>query len=195
LAPVRRTGAADAVFVNVPFDPAYERLLIALVAGLTILGLDPHSVLEIPPYGADRLTRLKEIIRSCRYSVHDLSRRVSRFNMPFELGLALGLHHEKPEGHTWIVLHGGRDHALKACLSDIDGYDVVHSHSGSPGKLLACLNEVFRRQEVTLADLEAAHRSLRQLVSKGRLGSPRTRHGFKLLTAAAAEQAAILRSR
>jgi hypothetical protein len=39
-------GSKD-VFVNVPFDEAYEPLFIALIAGLTRMGLTPRSVLEI----------------------------------------------------------------------------------------------------------------------------------------------------
>jgi hypothetical protein len=51
------------------------------------------------PGGARRLDRILRLIRSCRYSFHDLSRveldrnppPTPRFNMPFELGLAIGL--------------------------------------------------------------------------------------------------------
>ena len=37
------------VFINIPFDHPYERLYIALIAGLGALGLLPQSVLQIPP--------------------------------------------------------------------------------------------------------------------------------------------------
>ncbi|MHB8418788.1 MAG: hypothetical protein ACYDCL_11980 [Myxococcales bacterium] len=132
----------------------------------------------------DRLTRLKEIIRSCRYSVHDLSRRRGRFNMPFELGLALGLHDGTPKPHTWVVLDR-RAHALQSCLSDIDGYDVVYAHAGSPNRLLSRLHDAFYRHGVALADLKRAHHRLRRLAADEPRGSLLTRHGFKRLTFAA----------
>jgi hypothetical protein len=72
-APAPRRPNVDAVFINVPFDRSYERLLIALVAGLVALKLAPRSVLDVPADGGDRLSRLKRLIRQCPYSLHDLS--------------------------------------------------------------------------------------------------------------------------
>lgn len=37
------------VFINVPFDKQYERLYVALIAGIVALGGRPRSTLEIPP--------------------------------------------------------------------------------------------------------------------------------------------------
>ncbi len=99
------------VFINAPFDAKYERQFLALVAGIVGLGLNPRSVLELPA-SHDRLTRLLELIRQCPYSIHDLSRvevsrdktfRVPRFNMPFELGLAVGVALDQG-GHEWQLL-------------------------------------------------------------------------------------------
>jgi len=41
--------APSDVFINVPFDPQHEKLFLALFAGLVGLGLNPRSVLEVPP--------------------------------------------------------------------------------------------------------------------------------------------------
>jgi hypothetical protein len=86
----------DAVFLNIPYDAQFERLYLAYIVGLTVLGFVPRATLGIPS-GARRLERILSLIHSCRYSVHDLSRvqldrhapRTPRFNMPFELGLAV----------------------------------------------------------------------------------------------------------
>ena len=94
----RRHPRPTHVFINCPFDKDYEELFLALIAGLTGLGLTPRCVLEIPPT-PESLERLFELIERCAFSVHDLSRvelslhrpRVPRFNMPFELGLAVAL--------------------------------------------------------------------------------------------------------
>jgi len=79
-----------AVFINAPFDAAYEPLFITLVGMLVFLGQEPYCVLEVREKGEGRLARIIELIRNCRMSIHDLSRvgLPARFNMPFELGLA-----------------------------------------------------------------------------------------------------------
>jgi len=46
----------DSVFLNIPYDPAFERLYLAYIAGIHAFNLVP---------------------------------RATRFNMPFELGLAI----------------------------------------------------------------------------------------------------------
>jgi hypothetical protein len=66
---------------------------LAYIAALTAKGLAPRTTIEIPG-SVRRLDRILELIASCRYSFHDLSRvelgrsrpRAPRFNMPFELG-------------------------------------------------------------------------------------------------------------
>jgi len=93
---MRLKTSARSVFLNCPFDSKYENLYLALIAGAAALGLKPRCVLEIPTTAA-RLTRLVDLISQCDYSIHDLSRvqlsgpapRCPRFNMPFELGLAV----------------------------------------------------------------------------------------------------------
>jgi hypothetical protein len=83
-------------FLNIPYDDAFQNLYLAYIAGITAFGLVPRATLEIPG-GARRLDRIFELIRGCGYSFHDLSRVeldvrrpvTPRFNMPFELGLAL----------------------------------------------------------------------------------------------------------
>lgn len=101
----------NTAFVNVPYDSDYEELFIALIAGLSGFGLIPHATLEIS--GSERrLNRIMSLLRRCRYSFHDLSRveldatppKTPRFNMPFELGLAVGLRQTLRWRHEWFVL-------------------------------------------------------------------------------------------
>ena len=65
---------ARAVFINAPFDDAYEALFITLVGTLVFLGQEPHCVLEVPEKGDGRLARIVDLMRACRLSFHDLSR-------------------------------------------------------------------------------------------------------------------------
>ena len=60
-------------FLNIPYDDAFQSLYLAYVAGITSFGLVPRATLEIPG-GARRLDRIFDLIKSCRYSFHDLSR-------------------------------------------------------------------------------------------------------------------------
>src|SRR3989442_7239355 len=95
-----RAGA----FLNVPYDDEYEHLYVALVAGLVAFGLNPRATLELP--GPERrLSRILRLLKSCRYSFHDLSRvqlshGAPRFNMPFELGVAVGGGPHRPREPT-----------------------------------------------------------------------------------------------
>ncbi|SPF56031.1 hypothetical protein SBA4_7670004 [Candidatus Sulfopaludibacter sp. SbA4] len=91
----RRGTARDGVFLNVPYDSAFADLFLAYIAGVAAFDLEPRATLEIVG-GERRLDRTFELIERCRYSVHDLSRvevdarrPTPRFNMPFELGLAV----------------------------------------------------------------------------------------------------------
>jgi hypothetical protein len=91
----RPLDKSHSVFLNIPYDKPFEKLYLAYIVGLVELGLTPKVTLGIPG-GAARIDRIFELLQSCRYSVHDLSRveldrkppQTPRFNMPSELGLA-----------------------------------------------------------------------------------------------------------
>jgi hypothetical protein len=95
----RRPTTRASAFLNIPFDSKFERLYLAYIAGLAACGLVPRAALEVPSGGSmhDRIDRIFAIVKDCAYSLHDLSRvqidrtspRTPRFNMPFELGLAV----------------------------------------------------------------------------------------------------------
>jgi hypothetical protein len=134
------------VFLNIPFDDEYEPLYVALVAALTAFGIRPRSVLEIPPHENARLDRLRTLLAQCGASIHDLSRiepsgdpPVPRFNMPFELGLALGLHFRK--NHAWFIFESVR-HRVTRSLSDLGGYDPG-IHQGQPEGVLQAVRNAF----------------------------------------------------
>jgi hypothetical protein len=126
------------VFINCPFDEAFAPLLQAIAFCVTDLGLDPRIALESPDNSANRLDRVVEIIRSSKFSIHDLSRckasggdEYYRQNMPFELGIDHGCSRFGEgimKGKAILVLEQDRyDH--QKSLSDISGWDI-HAHSG-----------------------------------------------------------------
>src|SRR5271168_1602373 len=118
----------ESVFLNVPYDAEFENLLLAYIVGISAFGFTPRATLEIP-FGQRRLDRILSLIRQSRYSVHDLSRvqldrnapRTPRFNMPFELGLAVAWGQAHPQ-HKWFVFESVR-RRLNKSLSDLDGTD------------------------------------------------------------------------
>jgi hypothetical protein len=126
----------DAVSVNIPYDERFRRLYLAYIVDLTMLGLEPRAALGIPG-GERRLDRILALIQSCRYSIHDLSRVqldrtppcTPRFNMPFELGLAVTWAKLNPRQHSWFVFES-RVRRVQKSLSDLDGTDP-NIHDGT----------------------------------------------------------------
>lgn len=129
----------NTAFINVPYDERYQDLYLAFIAGLASFGLDARATLEIPG-GTRRLDRIFELIRSCQYSFHDLSRveldrkrpLTPRFNMPFELGLVVGWLRSggRRSNHTWFVFES-KDRRISKSLSDLAGTDA-YIHDGRP---------------------------------------------------------------
>lgn len=158
---------SDSVFLNIPYDAQFEKLCLAYIAGVTAFGLAPHATLEIPG-GSSRLDRIFDLIRSCGHSVHDLSRvqldrhspRTPRFNMPFELGLAVAwerLNHS----HTWYICEKV-DRRLQKSLSDLNGTDV-YVHGGTVHGVFRELCSAFvrRTNAPTIDDMDFIYRDLR----------------------------------
>ncbi|HEY4962748.1 MAG TPA: hypothetical protein VFC15_19835 [Candidatus Limnocylindrales bacterium] len=167
----RPKQAGDYVFLNLPYDAKFEPLYLAYIAGVSAFGLLPRTPLEIPG-GSRRLDNIFDQLRGCRYSIHDLSRvqvtrtapRTPRFNMPFELGLAVA--HQKAGGdHTWFVFEQ-LAHRLSKSLSDLDGSEV-YLHDGKPNGILAALSNAFIRsdRQPTVDQMLAIYRELRSAKS------------------------------
>lgn len=154
------------VFLNIPYDTQFERLYLAYIAGITAFGLEPHATLEIPG-GARRLDRIFELLSSCAFSIHDLSRvqldrkapRTPRFNMPFELGLAVAWE-KLGNKHTWFVCEALDRRILKS-LSDLNGSDV-YIHGGGVRGVFRELCSAFRRttNQPTVQEMEFVYRDL-----------------------------------
>lgn len=135
------------VFINIPFDSRYERLYVALITGLVTLGFIPHCALEVAAI-TDRLHRIFDLLRSCEFSIHDLSRvqlsgtgpRCPRFNMPFEAGLALAVYLSGNK-HRCAIFEAKR-YRLQKSLSDLNGFDPYIHHETVKG-MLAALTDLF----------------------------------------------------
>jgi len=69
---VPRPRRIESVFLNIPYDEAFEKLYLAYIVGLTQLGLRINAVLAVPNQG--RLGRIIDQIEQSDFSIHDLSR-------------------------------------------------------------------------------------------------------------------------
>src|SRR5262249_44327471 len=118
--------------------------------------------------GNRRLDRIASLIESCEYSIHDLSRvqldrnapSTPRFNMPFELGLAVGWAQEHPR-HRWFVFEA-RKWRLNKSLSDLDGTDP-YIHDGTVQGVMreVCNAFVIPAKQPTVPEMMEIYRELR----------------------------------
>jgi len=140
------------VFINCPFDDAYQPFFDAIVWTVMRYGYRARCAKEADNSGRNRLQKIMGIIAECRFAVHDISRtepdlvnQLPRFNMPLELGLWLG-----------AETFGGEVHAEKQCcvfdvdqyrfqkfISDIAGHDI-HAHGGEVDRLIVELTKWLR---------------------------------------------------
>jgi hypothetical protein len=122
-------------------------------------------------------------------AMHELSRvgMPSRFNMPFELGLACAIKDFNPTKYDIFVLDS-KAYRIDRILSDYKGRDPL-IHSGTCNGMVACLLDTFESHAGTPAEFRQAATVLRQSAAlmKRQLGSTSLFRPslFRLLVAAA----------
>jgi hypothetical protein len=140
------------VFVNVPFDDAYAPLFDALVFAIMACGYRVRCALEADDSGDIRLDKLVALIGESPRSVHDLSRielganELPRFNMPFELGLAMGAKRfgDGSQRRDRIKIMVEEPYRLPAYLSDLGGNDPTAHHAESSAVIRIVRNFLHR---------------------------------------------------
>jgi hypothetical protein len=134
------TSTEESVFINCPFDPAYQPLLQAVLFTTLYLGLRPRIALERLDSGESRISKILEMIGESRYAIHDLSRLQAReageyyrLNMPFELGLDVGCRHFGAEGmaRKRCLILESEPYRYQVALSDLSGSDIA-AHEDEP---------------------------------------------------------------
>jgi len=130
---------ATSVFINCPFDDEFAPLFDAIVFAATCCGFLPRSALESGSVAESRMERIARAVFSSKYSIHDLSRckgegdeNLARFNMPLELGIAMGRRlskQRKSDRHDWLLLVR-EGHQYAKFVSDLSGYDPKR-HNGT----------------------------------------------------------------
>jgi hypothetical protein len=183
---VPRTKRIESVFLNIPYDGAFEALYLAYIVGLTQLGLRINAAVAVPSQG--RLSTIIELIEQSDFSIHDLSRieasaGVPRFNMPVELGLALYRSHVTGGRHRVFIFESKRYRAQRS-TSDVNGIDP-QIHNGTPKGLMSGLRNILRQpgDVTTVPEMLASYRAVKQ-----RLPELRRNSGDKSLFEAAVFQ-------
>lgn len=136
------------VFINCPFDQVYiDDLLKPILYIVVKNGFSPRLSLEVSDSGQVRLQKITEIIKSCKYSIHDLSivkskkaGEFARMNMPFELGIDYGLRNSGIKilkEKKFLILEATKYDYLRA-ISDINGFDIK-VHNNETEKIFDCL--------------------------------------------------------
>jgi hypothetical protein len=173
--------SSNSVFLNIPYDREFEKLYLAYIVGIYQLGMVPFLASGIPG-GERRLDRILELIQSCRYSIHDLSRvevsvappATPRFNMPLELGLTITWAKLNPRRHTWFLWES-TSRRIQKSLSDLDGTDP-YIHFGTVEGLMSELRNAFvSRSAPPFATMMAAYRLVESSV-EGVLSTAGTRN-------------------
>jgi len=136
------------VFINCPFDDTYiNDILKPILYVIVKNGFYPRLSLEVSDSGQVRLQKITEIIKSCKYSIHDLSivkskktNEFARMNMPFELGIDYGLRKSgirKLDEKQFLIVGATKYDYMKA-ISDISGFDIK-VHGNETERIFDCL--------------------------------------------------------
>jgi hypothetical protein len=134
------------VFMNCPYDNDYRPYLDAMILAVVCCGFTPVSAIKIEAADDTRMDRIRHQMCDSRHSIHDLSRYrlgrakqepdgadaslgLARFNMPFELGLAVEMKlnpspRHAEAAHRWIAL-APADMPVRTVISDLGAWDPV----------------------------------------------------------------------
>ncbi|MDB5754861.1 MAG: hypothetical protein JWR56_1289 [Massilia sp.] len=125
------------VFINCPFDPEFKKILRPILFTIIYHGLKPRIATERIDSGEARISKIIQLIKESKYSIHDLSRvrstevgEMFRLNMPYELGIDVGCREfgRGKLGEKKFLITAAEQFEYQKALSDIAGSDIsVHN--------------------------------------------------------------------
>jgi hypothetical protein len=128
----------EQVFINCPFDANYTKIFRAIVFTILDCGLVPRCSLEVSDATQFRLRAIIDLIKQCKYAIHDLSRveldtefNLPRFNMPFETGIFYGARffgQKRQRTKNCIILEKEK-YRYQKFISDLSGIDINHHNN------------------------------------------------------------------
>ena len=142
----------DNVFVNCPFDDAYQSIFRAIVFAVFDCGFVARCALEIDDSSQVRIDKIARIIAESKFGIHDISRTeldgktgLPRFNMPLELGMFLGAKRfgrDRQRTKACLILDM-EPYRYQAFISDIAGQDI-RPHGNEPGEAIKLVRNWLR---------------------------------------------------
>ncbi|MBL0358722.1 MAG: hypothetical protein IPP72_18480 [Chitinophagaceae bacterium] len=138
----------DSVFINYPFDTAYQPIIRALLFTIYRCGFLPVTALAEDNALDNRLAKIEKLIGSCKYGIHDISRietstnGMPRFNMPFELGLFFGARRfgNKIQREKNALIFDSDNTRYRQFISDLSGVDIK-AHQNNPAAAIRSVAE------------------------------------------------------
>jgi len=147
------------VFINCPFDKAYIPILNALLFTFIYLKYTP-LLSETTSSGDSRISGINSLISKSKYSLHDLSRmqstkknEISRFNMPFELGLDFGCktYGSAEQKTKMLFILDKEKYRYQKAISDLSGNDIG-SHGNNPEEAVREVRNWIRKIKAVQID-------------------------------------------
>jgi len=141
------------VFINCPFDDEYVPIFEAIVFAVHDAGFLPQCARQRLDSSEIRLHKIVELIRSCRYAIHDLSRTeidqataLPRFNMPLELGIDIGCKaFSSQHRRKSLLIFDSEQYRFQRYVSDLAGQDI-HRHGNDPRVAVARVRDWLRAE-------------------------------------------------
>ena len=143
---------ADSVFVNCPFDEAYQSIFRAIVFAVFDCGFVARCALEIDDSSQVRIDTIARIIAESKFGIHDISRTeldaktgLPRFNMPLELGMFLGAKRfgrDRQRTKACLILDK-EPYRYQTFISDTAGQNI-RSHGSQPGEAITLVRNWLR---------------------------------------------------
>ncbi|OAV73409.1 hypothetical protein Barb6_00265 [Bacteroidales bacterium Barb6] len=141
------------IFIHCPFDNDYYPLLRPVLFTVLYHGHIPRIATESFDSGNLRIEKIKILINSSKYSIHDLSRieakkkgDIYRLNMPFELGLDFGCkcfsNPDNKQTEKRILIIEEKQYRYMRAISDINGFDIKF-HENEPIKVVRAVRNWF----------------------------------------------------
>jgi hypothetical protein len=146
------TASPLGVFINCPFDSEYQKYFDAIVFAVTRLGFAARCAREVDDGSGTRIDKIIKLIKECPYGIHDLSRmgldpasKLPRFNMPFELGIFIGVKHYGPGPHKkkQCLILDRDNYRYQMSMSDIAGQDI-HAHGDKIPRIIAHVRDFLQ---------------------------------------------------
>lgn len=135
----------DNVFINCPFDDEFKEIFHAKIFAVFDCGFRARCALEEDDGGEIRIEKIINIIKQCKYGIHDISRTelcdktgLPRFNMPLELGIFLGArkYGDASQKKKTCLITDKEPYRYQIFMSDIAGQDI-RAHHNKPEKAIA----------------------------------------------------------